>query len=125
MPRLLFVDNDRKMCEVMKEYLSWNGFEVAVLNSNAQVLDELLNNEYDLLLYNIIMERGGFELCRKLRNSDSPKLSRTGILIFTPEPLEFEDYITLRQLELYFIDKYADIEEWINKISLILRKIRE
>jgi len=109
----------------MKEYLSWHGFEVFSLSSGVQVLDELSKNQYDLLLYNIIMEKGGFGLCRKLRDSRDPRLSRTGILIFAPEPPEFDDYVTLRQLELYFIDKYADIEEWIKKIRLILRKMRE
>ena len=106
----------------MKEYLSWHGFEVSGLNSSAQVFDELIKGSYDLLLYNMTIERSRFQICRKLRGSSDQKLNSIGILIFAPEPPEFDDYIALRQLGLYFVNKYADIEEWIQKIGLILRK---
>ena len=110
------------MCEVMQQYLSWHGFEVVSLNSGIEAVSLLAKDNFDLLLYNIVIENDGFQLCRKIRNSVDPKLSQAGILIFASEPLELDDYIALRQLKLYFINKYANIGEWIKKISLILRK---
>jgi len=120
MPRLLLADDDEKMLEVMGQYLSWYGFEVTTLNQCEDIISLLEKKEYDLLVYNIFMERGGFNLCRSIRESADPKLNRIGIMIFAPEPLEFDDYISLRQLRLYFINKYENIEEWIRKINLIL-----
>ncbi|MDD5594843.1 MAG: response regulator [Candidatus Omnitrophica bacterium] len=121
MPRLLLADDDEKMLEVMSQYLSWHGFEVTTLNQCDDIMSLLEKNEYDLVAYNIIMERSGFNLCRSIRESADPKLSGISIMIFAPEPLELNDYIALRQLRLYFINKYENIEGWIKKINLILR----
>jgi len=122
MPRLLLADDDEKMLEVMGQYLSWYGFEVTTLNQCEDIVSLLEKNKYDLLAYNIFMEKSGFNLCRRIRESADPKLTGIGIMIFSPEPLELNDYVALRQLKLYFINKYENIEGWVKKINLILRQ---
>ncbi len=64
--RVLFVDDDRSMCELVALALSKRGYEVSVATSANGALSELDGGEFDMLLADLNLgESDGLELCRR------------------------------------------------------------
>lgn len=73
--RILIVDDEEDICEILKFNLQDNNTDVKTLHSAEEVLKEDIN-EYDILLLDVMMEGlSGFQLADKLRkdlNIDIP-----------------------------------------------------
>ncbi|HEV8673407.1 MAG TPA: response regulator [Methylomirabilota bacterium] len=69
MKRILVVDDDVRVCEVLAEFLQRDGYEVAVAHHGRAALGELRAGPVDLLILDINMpELGGASLVQKLRS---------------------------------------------------------
>lgn len=79
--RLLLVDDDAKLCRLIREYLQPLGYEVSVAHSGAEGLDMALAGEFDAVLLDVMMPGlDGFEVLRRLRaKSNVPVLMLTGL----------------------------------------------
>jgi len=67
-PRILIVDDERDFSEMLRDYLSIKGFEVAVAHSGFQAGLEVGRFQPDLVLLDILMpDADGFEVLRTLR----------------------------------------------------------
>ncbi len=98
--RLLIVEDDNLIAQLEKDYLSANGYDVAVYNDGVSGLEAALNNDYNLIILDVMLPGvNGFEICRKLRETKN-----TPVLFVTAkqEPddviegltLGADDYIT-------------------------------
>jgi DNA-binding response OmpR family regulator len=78
--RILAVDDDRAVLEMLREYLVDKGFEVATAASGGDVRRSLAEGETHLVLLDIKMPGcGGFEIARRLRSiSDVPIIMLSG-----------------------------------------------
>ncbi len=73
MPRILVIDDDPMILEVIAETLSTNGYEVATAPSGESGIRELESNYYDLVLSDLVMpDVDGMEVLNHAANS-SPK----------------------------------------------------
>lgn len=54
-PHILVIDDDRRIRELLKSYLSENGFRVSVADSPARARDRMRGLEFDLLILDIMM----------------------------------------------------------------------
>ena len=76
MKKILLIEDDTEICEVIKNYFSTKGTEVSAVNSGGQAFDIIRGDELDceLVLLDIMLpETDGFTLCRQLRmRSDIP-----------------------------------------------------
>jgi two-component system response regulator CpxR len=77
--RILIVDDDRELTDLMGEYLSGQDFRVSCAHSGPDGLREALDAKPDLILLDVMMPGfDGFELLRRLRRqSDVPVLMLT------------------------------------------------
>ncbi len=67
-PHLLVVDDDTRIRDLLKQYLSSNGFRVTVAASAADVRNRLESLEFDLMIVDVMMPgESGIELTRSLR----------------------------------------------------------
>lgn len=72
MAKILIVDDDKDISELMKLVLEKEQFEVSVINNPKLVLDDSNLKKYNLILLDIMMpEISGTELCAKIRSSVS------------------------------------------------------
>ena len=76
--RVLAIDDDRAMTDVLERQLAMEGFEVTVSTDAAAALELLPARDFDVLLTDLRM-RGmdGMELCRSHSTSSSPSPSST------------------------------------------------
>ncbi|WP_208347720.1 response regulator transcription factor [Pseudaestuariivita rosea] len=67
-PRLLVVDDDEDMRDMMAQYLRNNGFIVLPAASEAEILDHLHAGRIDLILLDVMLgQESGIEICKGLR----------------------------------------------------------
>jgi len=79
--RLLVVDDDKKLCRLIKDYLTPLGYEVVTVYTGQDGLEKALAETFDAVILDIMMpEMDGLEVLRRLRsNSSVPVLMLTGL----------------------------------------------
>jgi len=117
-PRLLIVDDDRKITSALKRSLSYEGYFVDVANSGSEALQLARETRPDLVILDIMMPGiDGMEVCRLLRRSDD-----VPILMLTAK-----DEVTDRVAGLdagaddYLVKPFA-FEELLARIRALLRR---
>jgi len=79
--RLLLVDDDEKLCGLVRYYLGPLGYDVSFAHNGIDGLDRALNGGYDAVLLDVMLPRmDGIEVLRRLRaRSSVPVLMLTGL----------------------------------------------
>ena len=69
MIKILIVEDEETIADLEKDYLELSGFEVEVANDGDSGLEKALQEEYDLLILDLMLPGvDGFEICRKVRD---------------------------------------------------------
>jgi two-component system phosphate regulon response regulator OmpR len=81
LPHILVVDDDTRLRELLRKYLTEQGFRVTVAASAAEARAKLASLEFDLIVLDIMMPgESGLELTQSLRKtSDVPILMLTAM----------------------------------------------
>lgn len=68
MYKLLIVDDEQKIREVIREYAEFNGFEVSEAADGMSAIGLCKLNDYDLIIMDIMMPRlDGFSACKEIK----------------------------------------------------------
>jgi len=78
---LLMIDDDRKLCGLIRDYLLPLGWRVEVRHTGPEGLDEALSGQYEVIILDVMMPgMDGFAVLRELRKkSDVPVLMLTAM----------------------------------------------
>jgi diguanylate cyclase (GGDEF)-like protein len=118
--RILIAEDDPSTSELLQEFLSANGFEVAVADSGAAAIDELKRQEFDLVLSDLAMPDGdGFELVTDLRAMGHVDLP------FILMSANYETVLRVKGLNLGaddFVLKPIDLDELLARVHSQLRR---
>ena len=69
MTRLLIVDDELKIREVVKEYSLMNGYEVDEASDGLEAIDKVKNNDYDCIILDVMMlNLDGFSACKQIKS---------------------------------------------------------
>jgi len=69
--KILVVDDDLDILEIIKFNLERNGFEVTISNKSTETFEYALKIKPDLILHDVMMpDMDGFQVCRKIKNSE-------------------------------------------------------
>ncbi|BFH62067.1 response regulator transcription factor [Paenibacillus azoreducens] len=70
MKRILIIEDEEIIAEVQKDYLEAGGFEVEVAASGDIGLKKALEEEYDLIILDLMLPKtDGFEICKRVRQA--------------------------------------------------------
>ncbi|MGK5506600.1 response regulator transcription factor [Brevibacillus formosus] len=70
MKHILIIEDDTVIAEVQKDYLEANGYSVEVATSGDTGLQKALQEEYDLLILDLMLPIvDGFEICKQVRKA--------------------------------------------------------
>lgn len=121
MERIMVVDDEQDLCEILQFNLSRHGYEAEVAYSAEEALPKLLTQHYDLLLLDVMMEgMSGFEMAEKMKKDE--RLASIPIIFCTAKDTESD---TLRGFGLGaddYIAKPFRISEVVARISAVLRR---
>ncbi len=69
MSKILIVDDEQDIAELISDVLTDEGFETVIRNDGLSAIEEVKNNHYDLILLDIMMPKlSGTETCSKIRD---------------------------------------------------------
>jgi len=78
--RVLVIDDDRKLCRLIRDYLEPMGYEIQMAHSGPEGLEKAQGENFHALILDVMLPgMDGFEVLKKLRHtSDVPVLMLTG-----------------------------------------------
>ncbi|MEC8442684.1 MAG: response regulator [Pseudomonadota bacterium] len=72
MKSVLLIDDDVELGELLKEYLSMEGFELTAVHDGDTGLQQALSGQFNLVLLDVMLPRkNGFEVLKELRQKSS------------------------------------------------------
>src|ERR1700677_932426 len=116
--RVLLVDDDRELCQMLTEYLQAEHFEVKSVHDGSDALEELKLNEFEILILDVMLPSvGGFDVLRKLGASYT-----TPILMLTARGDDIDRIVGLELGADDYLSKPFNPRELVARIRAILRR---
>ena len=118
--KILVIDDEQDICEILQYNLETEGFEVMTANSAEEAL-QLPLHEFSLILLDVMMgEMSGFQMARQLK--DSPTTAQIPIIFITA--LDGEDSL-VKGLNIGaddYIAKPLSMKEVMARVRAVLRR---
>ncbi len=116
--KILIIDDDEELCELVSEYLSVEGFESSAVHDGESGLKEAQKGPYDLAILDVMLPKmSGFEVLRNLRErSDLP------VLMLTARGDDMERIIGLEIGADDYLPKPFNPRELVARLRAILRR---
>jgi len=117
--RLLVVDDDTRIRELLQRYLGEQGYEVRTA-SNAEQLDKFLQREFfDLLILDLMLPgEDGLSICRRLRGQGD----QIPIIMLTARGEEIDRIVGLEMGADDYLPKPFNPRELLARIQALLRR---
>ena len=117
--KLLMIDDDTGLCELLSEYLTAQGFQIECAHDGEQGLKQALEQEYALILLDVMLPKlDGFEVLKQLRQK---KL--TPVIMQTAKGEDFDRIFGLELGADDYIPKPFNHRELLARVKAITRRI--
>jgi two-component system, OmpR family, response regulator CpxR len=121
MKPILIVDDDIELCNLLREYLTREGFEVAACHDGERGLAAARSGRHALVILDVMLPRlGGFELLRRLRAS-----SPVPVLMLTARGDDVDRIVGLEIGADDYLPKPFNPRELVARIQAVLRRTAE
>ncbi len=121
MARILIVEDDPDILNLISLYLQQAGYEVEALSDGGLVLSRLRSNPVDLMVLDLMLPgMGGLEICRAVR-SDSA-LARLPIIMLTARGDEADRVAGLELGADDYVTKPFSPKELVARVAALLRR---
>lgn len=116
--KILVVDDDTNICELLRLYLEKEGYTVTIANTGMQAVKVFAEQQPDLMLLDIMLpELDGWQVCREIR-----KYSNKPIIMLTAKGETFDKVLGLELGADDYITKPFDAKEVLARIKAVLRR---
>lgn len=123
MKRILVVDDEQDLCEILKFNLETEGYEVETANSAEEAL-EMDIASFDLLLLDVMMGgMSGFQLAKQLKSN--PMTANVPIIFLTARDTENDTVTGFNIGADDYISKPFSIREVMVRVRAVLRRTAE
>jgi DNA-binding response OmpR family regulator len=119
--KILLVDDEPKVCDLIKAYLVKDGYEVITAADGKSALEQAQRHKPDLIVLDLnLPEIDGLEVCRNIRrDSDVP------IIMLTARDDEVDKVVGLEIGADDYVTKPFSPRELAARVSAVLRRPRE
>ena len=118
--KILVVDDDLNICELLKLYLENDGYVVYTANDGKQAVDMFKNKTPDLVLLDIMLPKmDGWQVCREIR-----KTSSVPIIMLTAKGETFDKVLGLELGADDYVVKPFDTKEVMARVKAVLRRTK-
>jgi DNA-binding response OmpR family regulator len=116
--KILVVDDDPNICELLKIYFTNEGYDVKTASDGVEGFNFFKIFEPDLVLMDIMMpKKDGWQLCREIR-----EISTKPIIMVTAKSEVFDKVLGLELGADDFVVKPFDIKELSARVKAVLRR---
>ena len=119
MNRILIIDDDEELCELVSEYLTVEGFETAAVHDGETGLQKALSGGFDLITLDVMLpNKNGFDVLRELRRT-----SKIPVLMLTARGEDMERIVGLEIGADDYLPKPFNPRELVARLRAILRRV--
>ena len=123
-PRLLMIEDDRRLAQMVAEYLGQSGFEVAHAPDGEQGLEQLRLLQPQMVILDLMMPGiDGLEVCRRIRALPD-ELARTPVLMLTAKGDPMDRIVGLEIGADDYLPKPFEPRELVARLQTVLRRRR-
>ena len=116
--KILVVDDDTNICELLRLYLEKEGFETIVVHDGEAALEEVGKHSPDMILLDIMLPKlDGWQVCREIR-----KTSSVPIIMLTAKGETFDKVLGLELGADDYVVKPFDAKEVVARVKAVLRR---
>ena len=116
--KILIVDDDVNICELLRLYLQKEGYDTLIANDGAEAVKIALKETPDLILLDIMLPSlDGWQVCREIR-----KTLETPIIMITAKGEVFDKILGLELGADDYVTKPFDTKEVVARVKAVLRR---
>lgn len=120
MKRLLIIDDDRKLCDLLSEYLEPEGFAVEAVHDGKDGIAKVGENDFDLIILDVMLPGdNGFEVLRQIRTKKD-----TPVVMLTARGDDVDRIIGLEMGADDYLPKPFNTRELMARIRTVLRRAK-
>ncbi len=118
MNKILIIDDDEELCELVSEYLTVEGFTIESVNDGQTGLDHALSGDYDMVILDVMLPKmNGFDVLRNLREQ-----SKLPVIMLTARGDDMERIVGLEIGADDYLPKPFNPRELAARLRAILRR---
>src|SRR5881394_4107261 len=119
-PRVLVIDDDRKLCRLIRDFLQPMGYEVSAAHSGTDGVERALGEAWDAVLLDVMLPGlDGFEALKQIRRaSDVP------VLMLTARREEADRIVGLEMGADDYLPKTFSTRELLARLRALVRRSR-
>lgn len=118
MQKILVVDDDFNICELVRLYLEKEGYSVSVANRGNEALKAFYDQAPALVILDIMLpEKNGMDICREIR-----KNSKTPIIMLTAKGETVDKILGLELGADDYVVKPFEPRELVARVKAVLRR---
>jgi DNA-binding response OmpR family regulator len=119
MNKILLVEDDYYLGLILNDQLEMNGYEVSLLRSPSQTVENLLEGNFDLVIMDKLLSgTDGTQLCTEIRNTES--ISQTPVLMMSG--MDGAREVCLAAGANSFIAKPFEVDAFLRSIETTIAK---
>ena len=116
--KILIVEDEKKLTEVMRLYLEKEGYEVKIALDGGKGEEAINEGEYDLIILDVMMpEKDGWSLLRKIKNK-----GETPVILTTARGEEEDRIFGLELGAVDYMVKPISMKELVLRVGLRIKK---
>ncbi len=116
--KVLIVDDDSNICELLRLYLEKDGFDTVIANDGEAAIVKYNLEEPDMILLDIMLPKlDGWQVCRTIRKS-----SNVPIIMLTAKGETFDKILGLDLGADDYVTKPFDSKEVVARVRAVLRR---
>ncbi len=116
--KILVVDDDLNICELLRLYLTKEGYNVVIANDGVSAVTMFQEESPSLVLLDIMLPKlDGWQVCREIR-----KFSEAPIIMLTAKGEVFDRVLGLELGADDYVVKPFDTKEIVARIKAVLRR---
>lgn len=119
MSKVLIIDDDEELCDLVSEYLSVEGFKTEAVHDGESGLKSALSGDYDMAILDVMLPKmNGFDVLRNLREK-----SALPVLMLTARGDDMERIVGLEIGADDYLPKPFNPRELVARLRAILRRV--
>ncbi len=120
--RILVVDDDLRLRDLLKRYLTEQGFAADTVPDGAAMDHAFTRNRYDLVVLDVMLPtEDGFAICRRLRGAASAE-ANIAIIMLTAKGDDVDRIVGLEMGADDYVAKPFNPRELVARINAVLRR---
>ncbi len=121
--RILVVDDDQRLRELVVRYLTEQGFEARAVPDATGMDKQLARERYDLVMLDLMLPgEDGLAICRRLRGAKAAQANAPAIIMLTAKGDEADRIVGLEMGADDYLPKPFNPRELVARINAVLRR---